>query len=400
MTTATPARTGTADGDPAGRGAASTAASTATSSAASPTRAGQRATTHGPAAPVELPHGTQRLTLARALTLGLQRALATDPSVLLMGEDIGALGGVFRVTDGLQAQFGEQRVVDTPLAESGIVGTAIGLALRGYRPVCEIQFDGFIFPAFDQITTQLAKMRYRSRGRLAVPVVIRVPYGGGIGAVEHHSEDPTALFAHTPGLRIVTPASPAEAYTMIQQAVASPDPVMFFEPKGRYWEKGDVDLDAPLPSAHPDAAPGDGGGAVAGDGGLDRSRVVRAGTDVTVVAYGPTVGTALKAADVAAREGTSLEVVDLRTLSPLDLDPVVASVRRTGRCVVVHEAPVAHGTGAEVAARVQEECFFSLESPVLRVGGWATPYPVARLEHDYLPSVDRLLDAVDRALAV
>ncbi|WP_239078779.1 alpha-ketoacid dehydrogenase subunit beta [Cellulomonas marina] len=329
--------------------------------------------------------------MARAITLGLRRALEQDPKVLLMGEDIGRLGGVFRVTDGLQADFGEDRVVDTPLAESGIVGTAIGLALRGYRPVCEIQFDGFIFPAYDQITTQLAKMRYRSRGRLQVPVVIRVPYGGGIGAVEHHSEDPTALFAHTAGLRIVSPSSPADAYTMIQQAVASPDPVLFFEPKGRYWEKGEVDLDAALPPAHP----ADDEGA----GGLDRARVVRAGTDVTVVAYGPTVGTALKAAEAAAREGTSLEVVDLRTLSPLDLGPVLASVRRTGRCVVVHEAPVAHGIGGEVAARVAEECFFHLEAPVLRVGGWATPYPVARLEHEYLPTTDRVLDAVDRALA-
>lgn len=328
------------------------------------------------------------LTFAKAINLGLRRALESDPKVLLMGEDIGRLGGVFRVTDGLQADFGADRVVDTPLAESGIVGTAIGLAMRGYRSVCEIQFDGFIFPAFDQITTQLAKMHYRSHGRIQVPVVIRVPYGGGIGAVEHHSESPEVLFAHTAGLRVVSPSSPAEAFTMIQQAVASPDPVLFFEPKSRYWEKGEVDVAAAMPAPHGDA------------GTLDRARVVRPGTDVTVVAYGPTVTTALKAAEAAAAEGTSLEVVDLRTLSPLDIDTVAASVRRTGRCVVVHEAPVLYGSGAEVAARVTEECFFHLEAPVLRVGGFHTPYPVAKIEHDYLPSLDRVLDAVDRTLAL
>jgi len=338
-------------------------------------------TTTAAAPAVQVPTGTQRLTFAKAINLGLRRALADDDKTLLMGEDIGKLGGVFRVTDGLQAEFGAKRVVDTPLAESGIVGTAIGLALRGYRPVCEIQFDGFVFPAFDQITTQLSKMHYRSRGRLTLPVVIRVPYGGGIGAIEHHSESPEALFAHTAGLRVVTPSSPAQAYAMIQEAVASPDPVMFFEPKGRYWEKGDVDLDAP-----------------AGNG-LDGARIVRAGTDVTLVAYGPTVQTALKAAETAAAEGTSIEVVDLRALSPLDTATVAASVQRTGRCVVVHEAPVLYGTGAEVAARITEECFYHLQAPVLRVGGFHAPYPVAKIEHDYLPSVDRVLDAVDRSLA-
>jgi 2-oxoisovalerate dehydrogenase E1 component beta subunit len=344
-----------------------------------------------PALPVPavapVPTGTQRLTFAKALNLGLRRALADDPRTLLMGEDIGRLGGVFRITDGLHAEFGDDRVVDTPLAESGIVGTAIGLAMRGYRPVCEIQFDGFVFPAFDQITTQLAKMHYRSQGRLTLPVVIRIPYGGGIGAVEHHSESPEVLFAHTAGLRVVSPSSPSEAYTMIQQAIASPDPVIFFEPKGRYWEKGDVDLDAALPDPH------------GGDTGLDRARVLRTGTDVTVVAYGPTVQTALRAAEAASNEGTSIEVVDLRTLSPLDTATVAASVARTGRCVVVHEAPVLYGTGAEVAARITEDCFFHLQAPVLRVGGFHAPYPVAKIEHDYLPGLDRLLDAVDRALA-
>ncbi|MCV2392923.1 alpha-ketoacid dehydrogenase subunit beta [Actinotalea sp. M2MS4P-6] len=327
---------------------------------------------------------TEKLTLARALTLGMRTALRHDPSVLLMGEDIGRLGGVFRVTDGLQAEFGPDRVVDTPLAESGIVGTAIGLAMRGYRPVCEIQFDGFVFPAFDQITTMLAKLHARSLGRITVPVVIRIPYGGGIGAVEHHSESPEVLFAHTAGLRVVSPATPADAYTMIQEAIASPDPVIFLEPKGRYWDKAEVAL---TPYGTPGA-------------GLDKARVVRPGADLTVVAYGPTVHTALRAAEVAAEEGTSLEVIDLRTISPLDHDTVVESVRGTGRCVVVHEAAVSHGVGAEVAARVTEECFFELEAPVLRVGGYHTPYPPSRLEHHYLPSVDRLLDAVDRAMAV
>jgi len=326
---------------------------------------------------------TKTLTLAKAINEGMRRSLETDPKVLLMGEDIGALGGVFRVTDGLQKDFGEDRVVDTPLAESGILGTAIGLALRGYRPVCEIQFDGFIFPAYDQITTQLAKMRYRSGGKLEVPVVVRVPFGGGIGAVEHHSESPEALFAHTAGLRVVSPSTPQDAFTMIQEAIASPDPVLFFEPKGRYWEKGEVDL----------------GGRGEGARVLDRARVLRAGTDLTLVAYGPTVATALRAAAAAEQEGRSVEVVDLRSISPLDTATVVESVRRTGRCVVVHEAPSYLGAGAEVAARVTEECFYSLESPVLRVGGFHTPYPVAKIEHDYLPSLDRVLDAVDRAFA-
>ncbi|MCL1868994.1 MAG: alpha-ketoacid dehydrogenase subunit beta [Promicromonosporaceae bacterium] len=324
----------------------------------------------------------QTLAFAKALTLGMRNAMAEDPKVLVMGEDVGRLGGVFRVTDGLQAEFGEDRVVDTPLAESGIVGTAIGLALRGYRPVCEIQFDGFVFPAFDQITTQLAKMHYRSRGKLTVPVVIRIPFGGGIGAVEHHSESPEALFAHTAGLRIVSPSTPHDAYDMMRASIASPDPVIFMEPKGRYWSKGAVDLAAP-------PAPGV----------LDTARVVRSGTEVTLVAYGPTVATALKAADALAAEGTSAEVVDLRAISPLDIPAVVASVRRTGRCVVIHEAPSAHGIGAEVVSRVTEEAFHHLEAPVLRVGGFHAPYPVAKLEHDYLPSVDRILDAVDRSLA-
>jgi 2-oxoisovalerate dehydrogenase E1 component beta subunit len=328
-------------------------------------------------------------TLAKALNTGLRRALEADPTVLIMGEDVGRLGGVFRVTDGLQKDFGEERVIDTPLAESGIIGTAIGLALRGYRPVCEIQFDGFIYPGYNQIVSQLAKMSYRSGGRLKLPVVVRVPFGGGIGAVEHHSESPEAYFAHTAGLRVVACSNPADACIMIQQAIRGDDPVLFFEPKRRYWDKADVD-DAVLD-----------GSLVAGGGAPDlyAARVLRAGTDVTIAAYGPTVAVALAAAAAAEGEGRSLEVLDLRSLSPLDVDALTASVRRTRRLVVVHEATSFLGLGAEIAATVTEQCFYHLEAPVLRVGGFHTPYPPARLEDHYLPDLDRVLDAVDRTFA-
>jgi 2-oxoisovalerate dehydrogenase E1 component beta subunit len=324
-----------------------------------------------------------KLTLSRALNEGMRRALEADPKVMIMGEDVGRLGGVFRVTDGLQKDFGEHRVVDTPLAESGIIGTAIGLALRGYRPVCEIQFDGFVYPATDQIISQLAKMHYRSRGLVTLPVVIRIPFGGGIGAVEHHSESPEVIFAHTAGLRVVACADAADAFAMIQLAIACDDPVIFFEPKRRYWDKGEVDMSAPLDGALP----------------LDKARIVVPGNDVTVLTYGPLVRTCAEAALAAAEEGRSMEVIDLRSLSPLDMETITPSVSRTGRCVVVHEAPVYAGLGAEIAARVTEQCFYHLEAPVLRVGGFATPYPVARLEEHYLPDLDRILDAVDRAFA-
>jgi 2-oxoisovalerate dehydrogenase E1 component subunit beta len=323
------------------------------------------------------------LTLSKAINEGLRKSLEADPKVLIMGEDVGKLGGVFRVTDGLQKDFGEARVVDTPLAESGIVGTAIGLALRGYRPVCEIQFDGFVFPAFDQIVSQLAKQRLRSLGRVTMPVVIRIPYGGGIGAVEHHSESPEALFAHTPGLRVVACSGPQDAYTMIQQSIASNDPVIFFEPKRRYWDKAEVDTAAGLDGALP----------------LTTARTVAEGTDVTVLAYGPMVRTCVEAAVAAREDGRAVEVIDLRSLAPLDTATIFASVRRTGRCVVVHEAPVTGGLGAEIAARVTQECFYHLEAPVLRVGGFSTPYPPSRLEEHYLPDLDRVLDAVDRTFA-
>jgi 2-oxoisovalerate dehydrogenase E1 component beta subunit len=317
------------------------------------------------------------LTIGRALNEGLRRAMERDPKVLIMGEDVGKLGGVFRITDGLQKDFGEDRVIDTPLAESGIVGTAVGLSIRGYRPVCEIQFDGFVYPAYDQIVSQVAKMHYRSRGKVRLPMVIRIPFGGGIGAVEHHSESPEAYFAHTAGLKVVTCSSPEDAYWMIQQSIESDDPIIFMEPKRRYWEKGEVNTDAAGRSLH-------------------ESRVVRAGSDATVVAYGPMVRTALDAATAADEDGRSIEVIDLRTLSPLDMAPVYESVRRTGRLVVVHEAPGNLGLGAEIAARVTEHCFYSLEAPVLRVAGFDTPYPAARIEEDYLPDLDRVLDAVDR----
>ncbi|WP_414683705.1 alpha-ketoacid dehydrogenase subunit beta [Microbacterium sp.] len=320
------------------------------------------------------------MPFVRALTAGLRQAMSDDDHVLLMGEDIGPLGGVFRVTEGLQAEFGKNRVLDTPLAESGIIGTAIGLAMAGFRPVCEIQFDGFVFPAFDQITTQLAKLTNRHEGNLQMPVVIRIPYGGHIGAVEHHQESPEAYFAHTAGLRVVSPSTPNDAYWMIQDAIASNDPVVFLEPKAKYWMKGEVDLSArALP--------------------LHASRVVRRGTDVTLVGHGAMVTTLLQAAALAESEGTSCEVVDMRSLSPIDYGPILDSVRRTGRMVYAQEAPGNVSVGSEVAATVMEQAFYALEAPVLRVSGFDVPFPPAKLEGVYLPDPDRILEAVDRALA-
>ncbi len=320
------------------------------------------------------------MTIAKAINEGLRATLAANPKALIMGEDIGALGGVYRVTEGLKAEFGADRVMDTPLAESGIIGTAIGMALRGYSPICEIQFDGFVFPGFNQITTQLAKIHTRSSGQLSAPVVIRIPYGGGIGSIEHHSESPEALFAHTAGLRIISPSNAQDAYWMIQQAVACPDPVIVFEPKRRYWLKGEVNTEA---------------------AGLDAfsAQVLQPGTDATVVAYGPLVPVALAAAEAAAQEGHSVEVIDLRSISPIDFDAVTASVEKTGRLIVAHEAPTFGGLGGEIAARISERCFYALEAPALRVGGFHMPYPVARVEEHYLPDIDRILEALDRALA-
>jgi 2-oxoisovalerate dehydrogenase E1 component subunit beta len=323
---------------------------------------------------------SESMTMAKALNTGLRHALEANSRTLLMGEDIGKLGGVFRVTDGLQKDFGEHRVIDTPLAESSILGTAIGLAMRGYRPVVEIQFDGFVYVAFDQIVSQLAKMHARSGGSVSMPVTVRIPFGGGIGAVEHHSESPEAYFAHTAGLRVVSPSNPVDAYWMIQQSIDCNDPVIFLEPKRRYWDKAELDLSEPPLSAF-------------------SARVVKAGRDATLVAYGPMVRTCLEAAAAADADGLNIEVVDLRSISPIDFETVAASVQRTGHLVVVHEASVFAGVGAEVAARISEQCFFHLEAPVLRVGGYHTPYPPSRLEKHYLPDLDRVLDAVDRSLA-
>ncbi|MEV8377762.1 alpha-ketoacid dehydrogenase subunit beta [Kribbella sp. NPDC056861] len=320
-----------------------------------------------------------KISLGKGINQGLRAAMEKDPKVLIMGEDIGKLGGVFRVTEGLQKDFGEDRVIDTPLAESGIIGTAVGLALRGYRPVCEIQFDGFVFPAYDQIINQVAKMHYRSMGKLKMPIVIRIPFGGGIGAVEHHSESPETLFAHVPGLKVVTCGDPVDAYWMIQQAIATDDPVVFFEPKRRYHEKAELDENAePFP--------------------LFKAKVVREGADATLFCYGPMVKTCLQAAEAALEDGRNLEVVDLRSVAPLDLATIFASVKKTRRAVVVHEAPLSLGPGSELAARVSEECFYHLEAPVLRVTGYDTPYPPSRMEEEYLPDLDRVLDAVDRVM--
>lgn len=322
----------------------------------------------------------ETMPLSKALNAGMRKAMENDPKVLLMGEDIGKLGGVFRVTEHLQRDFGDRRVLDTPLAESGIVGTAIGMAMVGFRPVIEIQFDGFVFPAFDQITTQLAKLTNRHEGAISMPIVIRIPYGGHIGAVEHHQESPEAYFAHTPGLRVVSPSTPNDAYWMIQEAIASNDPVIFMEPKSRYWQKGEVELDA---SAVP----------------LHSSRVVRTGSDVTLVGHGAMVTTLLQAAALAEAEGTSCEVVDVRSLSPVDYAPILDSVRKTGRMVYAQEAQGFASIGGEIAATVMERAFYALEAPVLRVSGYDTPFPPAKLEGAYLPDADRILEAVDRSLA-
>ncbi|MGL3805445.1 alpha-ketoacid dehydrogenase subunit beta [Paeniglutamicibacter sp. R2-26] len=320
------------------------------------------------------------MTLAKAITAGLDKVLADNPKSLLIGEDIGRLGGVYRVTDGLIDTYGADRVIDSPLGEAGIIGTSIGMAIRGYTPIAEIQFDGFVFPAFNQITTQLAKMRARSEGRFGAPVVIRIPYGGGIGSIEHHSESPEALFAHTAGLRIMAPSNAHDAYWMIQQAAACQDPVIFFEPKRRYWLKGEVDTENPAADAF-------------------KAQVIRPGEDATIATYGPLVPVALAAAEAAREDGRSVEVIDLRSVSPIDFDTITESVEKTGRLIVTHEAPTFGGIGGEIAARITERAFLSLEAPVIRVGGFHMPYPVAKVEEQYLPDIDKVLEALDRSFA-
>lgn len=317
------------------------------------------------------------VTMARAINLSLRDALTRDPEVLIFGEDVGTLGGVFRITDGLQKAFGEDRVFDTPLAESAIIGIAIGLAVHGFKPVPEIQFDGFSYPAFDQVVSHVAK--YRNRTGVSMPITIRIPFGGHIGAVEHHSESPEAYFAHTAGLKVVAPATPGDAYALLQSAIADPDPVIFFEPKARYYMKEVIDTTVEVP--------------------IGKARVAREGSGLTVIAYGPTVSIALDAATAAEKENMSLEVIDLRSLSPLDMGTIIESLRKTHRAIVVHEAPVFGGFGAEIAARISDDGFDLLEAPVERIGGMDAPYPPARYEKLYLPDVDRILEAADVALA-
>lgn len=318
------------------------------------------------------------LNLASAINQSLHDSMAADSSTLLLGEDIAQLGGVFRVTDGLLEDFGPRRVVDTPLGEAGIVGTAIGLAMAGYRPICEIQFDGFVFPAMNQITTQLARMHHRSRGHISLPITIRIPVAGGIGAIEHHSESPEAYFVHTPGLRVITCATPQDGYSLLRGAILSEDPVIFLEPKSRYWDEGFVDKDREID--------------------IETAAVVRDGSDVLLVAYGATVKTALEASETLAAEGIECAVVDVRSLAPLDSDALMPIVRRIGRVVVVHEASLTGGLGGEISSRITESEFYSLEAPVLRVTGFDTPYPPSHLEHWWLPNTSRIMEAVHASL--
>jgi pyruvate dehydrogenase E1 component beta subunit len=320
--------------------------------------------------------------MSAAINRALRDAMTADPDVVLFGEDVGTLGGVFRVTDGISRDFGDDRCFDTPLAEAGIVGFAVGMAMAGFRPVIEMQFDAFAYPAFEQIASHVAKMRNRTAGRVNLPIVIRIPFAGGIGGVEHHCDSSEAYYAHTPGLKVVTPATVEDAYALLREAIDDPDPVIFMEPKRLYWSKGYIpeaaSPETPMLSS------------------FGRAAVRRAGTDVTLVAYGPSVDVAMQAASAATESGWSAEVVDLRTLVPFDDETVVASVRKTGRCVVIQEAQGFAGFGAEIAARVQERAFHSLHAPVLRVAGLDIPYPPPKLEHLHLPGVERVLDAIAR----
>jgi 2-oxoisovalerate dehydrogenase E1 component beta subunit len=319
------------------------------------------------------------VTMAQALNEAMRYCMREDRHVVVLGEDVGKLGGVFRITDKLQEEFGEERVLDTPLAESGIVGAAIGMAMYGLKPICEMQFDGFTYPAFEQIVSHVAKYGSRSRGRMRLNIVIRIPFGGGIGAVEHHSESPEAYFTHTAGLKVVTPSTPSDAFSLLVRSIQDPDPVIFLEPKRRYWIREDVEL---TPNGLP----------------IGKARVLREGSDVTLITYGPTVRTCEDACEEAEADGVAIELIDLRTLVPLDLDTILESVKKTGRAVVVHEAQVTSGFGGEIAARIMEDDFLSLQAPVIRVGGFDIPYPPAKLEDVHLPDVDRVLDAVDRVL--
>ena len=330
--------------------------------------------------------GPDPVTFAKALTTAMADAMRADDGVIVFGEDVAKLGGVFRITDGLMAEFGDQRCFDTPLAESGIVGMALGMAMNGMRPVVEMQFDAFAYPAFEQIASHVAKMHNRTRGRVTLPMVIRVPYAGGIGGVEHHCDSSEAYYAHTPGLKVFTPSSVADAYRLLREAIASDDPVVFMEPKKLYWSKDAVDLEALRRDLD---------GAEAAERAEGRAAVVRPGTDATIIAYGPAVPPALAAAEAASAEGRSVEVVDLRTIVPFDDETVGESVRKTGRVVVVAEAQGFASVASEITARVQERCFHSLAAPVRRVTGFDIPFPPPKFEHWHLPGVDRILDALD-----
>jgi len=321
-----------------------------------------------------------QVTMSGAINRALRDAMTENADVVVFGEDVGTLGGVFRVTDGIARDFGEDRCFDTPLAESGIVGYAVGMAMAGFRPVIEMQFDAFAYPAFEQIASHVAKMRNRTRGKVNLPIVIRIPYAGGIGGVEHHCDSSEAYYAHTPGLKVVTPATVEDAYTLLREAINDPDPVIFMEPKRLYWSRGSIELATAATTFD----------------SFGHAAVRREGTDVTLVAYGPSVDVALEAASAAADSGWSVEVVDLRTIVPFDDETVVASVRKTGRCVVIHEAQGFAGVGAEIAARVQERAFHSLHAPVLRVAGLDIPYPPPKLEHLHVPGVERVLDTIAR----
>lgn len=326
-------------------------------------------------------------TFASALNTAMSDAMEADDSVVVFGEDVGTLGGVFRITDGLTKRFGESRCFDTPLAESGIAGTAVGMAINGMRPVIEMQFDAFAYPALEQVFSHIAKMANRTRGNVRLPIVIRIPYGGGVGGVEHHCDSSEAYYAHTAGLKVFTPATVADAYLMLREAIDTEDPVVFFEPKKLYWSKAGEDLSA-LRDQYEQGS--------AGVGPRGQARVVREGTDVSIISYGPSVPTALKAAEAAAEDGISAEVLDLRSIVPFDEEALIRTVEKTGRAIVVAEAQGFVSVASEITARIQERCFHSLSSPVLRVTGFDIPYPSPKLEEHHLPDVDRILDTLDQ----
>ncbi|MGG7442579.1 alpha-ketoacid dehydrogenase subunit beta [Zafaria sp. J156] len=322
--------------------------------------------------------GTEQLSLNKAINAALADVLEEDPRALVLGEDVGRLGGVFRITDGLQERFGEERVFDTPLAESGILGMSVGLAMAGYRPIPEVQFDGFTYPAVNQIVTQIARMNFRTRGALPMPITLRMPSFGGIHSPELHSESLEWLFAHVAGLKVVSPSNPHQAYHLMRHAATRPDPVIFMEPKSRYWQKDAVDFDEPGP--------------------LEGSVVARPGRHLTLVAWGGMVARCLQVAELAAEDGIDVEVLDLRWLKPIDADGLAASVSKTRRAVVVHEAPRAAGLGAEVAQTITEACFGTLKAPVERVTGFDVPFPSGSLEAEYMPNIDRILYGIQRVL--